>query len=76
MIKIDRFRKLFQHASDAIISIDNDNLICGLNHSAELLFKYNRDALLGQPIDILIPERKRNIHANYIREISTNKITS
>ena len=63
----DAFKTLFEGISEATFVVDTDLKILELNASAENLFQYDRDQLLNQSINILIPHRfhrKHNHHAN------------
>lgn len=55
------------HALDAIIAIDAEHKIILFNHAAELVFGHTAGAMLGQPLDILLPERFRHSHAEQMR---------
>lgn len=54
--------KLFEFSPDAIIVTDHAGHIAETNVRAEELFGYTRAELLGQPVEILIPERFRGGH--------------
>ncbi len=56
------FHQLLDSAPDAIVIIDNDGRISLINHMTEQMFGYERSELIGQPIEILMPERFRNRH--------------
>ncbi len=58
-----RFRELLEAAPDAIIETDRSGAILLLNAAAESMFGYGREELLGQCIDILVPESRRAVHA-------------
>ena len=58
-----RFRGLFDHAPDAILTLDSKQRINDVNATACLMFGYKEDELIGQPLDLLIPERFRLSHA-------------
>jgi len=51
-----RFRVLVEGAPDAIIQVDRDRRIVLLNRMTEKLFGYAREELLGQAVEILLPE--------------------
>ena len=57
-----KFRGLLEAAPDAIVGITRDGNITLVNAQAERLFGYARDELLGQPIEILVPEQARDLH--------------
>jgi PAS domain S-box-containing protein len=56
------FQGLLEAAPDAIIGATRDGTITLINAQAEKLFGYQRDELLGQSVDILVPERLRLTH--------------
>jgi PAS domain S-box-containing protein len=57
-----KFRGLLEAAPDAIVGVAPDGQITLVNAQAERLFGYGRDELLGQPIEILVPDRARGVH--------------
>ena len=64
----DRFRELLEAAPDAIIEVDGDGRILLMNDITQQLFGYQREELLGQPVDILIPEELRRGHVVHRRD--------
>jgi PAS domain S-box-containing protein len=52
-----RFRALLDSAPDAMVIIGADGVISLVNHRAEIIFGYPRMELIGQPIELLVPER-------------------
>src|ERR1700719_852244 len=54
-----RFRELLEAAPDAILEVDSDGIIVLLNGMTEKLFGYDRVELLGQPVQVLMPEDLR-----------------
>jgi PAS domain S-box-containing protein len=57
-----KFRGLLEAAPDAIVGVDPDGRIALANAQTERLFGYSRDELIGQPIEILVPDRARTVH--------------
>jgi PAS domain S-box-containing protein len=58
-----RFRTLFESAPDAVVIVGADAAIRLVNAQAEAMFGYPRAALVGRPVDALVPERFRERHA-------------
>jgi PAS domain S-box-containing protein len=57
--------QLLESAPDGVVIIDAEGLILLVNRQAELLFGYDRAELLGQPVDLLVPERARAVHDSH-----------
>ena len=57
-----QFRALFEFSPDAIIASDQEGRVTEVNGRVEKMFGYQRGELIGQSIDILVPERFRNTH--------------
>jgi two-component system, NtrC family, sensor kinase len=70
-----KFQSLLESAPDAIVIVDATGRIAIANSQAERLFDYDRRMLIGQPIEILLPDRARDRHvhhrADYVREPHT-----
>jgi len=58
----DSFRALVESAPNGIVTIDTEGKITLVNTQTEKLFGYDREELIGQPVEILIPERFRSEH--------------
>ena len=59
------FERLFESSPDAIVVANRDGQVTLANNCVEKMFGYRRDELLGQPIEILVPERFRPAHPTH-----------
>jgi two-component system sensor kinase FixL len=57
-----KFRGLVESAPDGILIVDRGGRITLVNGRTEALFGYARGELIGQPVEILIPEHARAAH--------------
>lgn len=57
-----QFRNAVEATPSGMLMVDRSGVITLLNSETERIFGYSRDELLGQPIEILIPERYREQH--------------
>jgi formate hydrogenlyase transcriptional activator len=58
----NRFRSLFEFSPDAIIVAGQNGEIAEVNGQVERFFGYQRGELIGQAVEILVPERFRTAH--------------
>lgn len=58
-------------AADAILSVDEGQRIVMFNHGAEKIFGWSQAEVLGQPLDMLIPERFRAVHRKHVIDFNT-----
>lgn len=56
-----RFQELLEFAPDAVVLANQDGEIVLVNSQTETLFGYRREELLGQSVEMLVPERMREL---------------
>jgi PAS domain S-box-containing protein len=59
---------LLEAAPDAMVCVAADGTIALLNAQAERLFGYQRADLVGQPVEILVPDGVRGLHPRHRAE--------
>src|SRR5260370_7512378 len=57
-----RFAGLLEAAPDAMVCVDADGRIALVNAQTERLFGYGRDEMVGQPVEMLVPDAVRDAH--------------
>jgi len=70
-----RFRGLLESAPDGVVIVDAAGLIQIVNRQTEVLFGYPRSELLGQPVEVLLPERFRGQHIGHRAGYQSNPQT-
>ena len=68
-----RLAAIVESSSDAIISKSLDGRILTWNKSAEMMFGYSNDEIIGQPISLLIPSDYQLEESALIEQIRTGK---
>ena len=69
-----RLSAIISLAPSAIISIDAKQRIMLFNESAEKLFGYSRNEVIGLPLDVLLPPRSRSIHAQHVERFWSSPV--
>ncbi|TWO78665.1 PAS domain S-box protein, partial [Denitratisoma oestradiolicum] len=71
----ERFRNAIEAAPNGIFIVDRNGRIILVNARAEQMFGYPRTELLGQSIEMLVPERFRARHSSYLTSYFHNPST-
>ena len=71
-----RVSDVVESAMDPIITVDDHQRVVAFNAAAEKVFRWPRSAVLGEPLDRLIPERFREEHREHIQRFGTSGSTS
>lgn len=54
---------ILEHLPDALVATDRAGVIVMVNQRAETMFGYHRSEILGRPVECLMPQRLRAVHA-------------
>jgi len=63
---------LLETLPDAIVAVDRNGIIVQVNSQAQELFGYNRGEMIGQKVEMLVPESFRRQHHNHRSAIRTH----
>ncbi|MFC0349316.1 PAS domain S-box protein [Undibacterium danionis] len=62
-----RTRTIVETAVDGIITIDSKGIIRDFNHAAEIIFGWQSHEVVGNNVNMLMPEPQRGQHDSYLR---------
>lgn len=63
-------------ASDAVISVDMEGHITLFNPAAARIFGHPSDRMVGQPLDVLLPQNHRSPHLGYLQRFADSQATT
>jgi len=63
-----RLENLLELAPEAVVTTDVDLNIQMFNQSAERIFGYTADEIIGRPVDTLIPEAVQSAHGKHVKK--------
>jgi PAS domain S-box-containing protein len=61
-------------SADAVVCVSEDQRITFFNQGAETTFGYRADEVLGQPLEMLVPEYIRDRHAQLVRDFAASGV--
>src|SRR5919106_513338 len=61
----ERFRRVVEAAPNAIVLVNREGKVTLINAQTEKLFGHSREALIGQAVEMLVPERFRANHPGH-----------
>ena len=67
---MDVFQQIFERAPDALLVVDRDGIVTQANAQVEVLFGHRPEELVGQRIELLLPERHARSHVRHRRAYS------
>jgi PAS domain S-box-containing protein len=73
--KTTRVASLLEAVPDALVGMDQEGVIRFVNRQTESLFGYDRDQLIGRPIERLVPESLWQIYAQHRENYFTDPRT-
>ncbi|MEW6731794.1 MAG: PAS domain S-box protein [Acidobacteriota bacterium] len=68
----EQFRLVVESAPNGIAMVDKRGAIVMINAQVEKMFGYSRNEIIGQPVEILVPERFRGNHPAYREDFMKN----
>lgn len=72
MLSIEEFKAVFDAAPDGFIVVSADGTIRAANPRVEKLFGWTLEELEGEPIEVLLPERLRDVHVGHRTDFAQN----
>src|SRR5664279_190725 len=66
--KMAGLQNVLEVVPDALVGMDQEGVIRFVDHQTELLFGYDRDDLVGQPIQMLVPEYLWEVYSEHREE--------
>jgi PAS domain S-box-containing protein len=69
----DVFNVLFEAVSEGVIVVNNQQHIVETNASAERMFGYSKDELIGQHLNVLIPQKYHAGHGAHVEGFMKHK---
>ena len=72
LLSSDEYRAVFESSPDGILVVDHHGIIRDVNPQIEALFGWAREELLGEAVEMLVPEVFRTAHSEHRRRYVRN----
>lgn len=59
------FRDFLEAVPDAVVVVDTSGSIIFVNQQTEVIFGYTRDELVGEQLEVLVPDRNKEAHPHH-----------
>lgn len=59
---------VLESVAHGVVGVDQSGVIRLVNATAEQMFGYKREELIGEPVETLLPERFRSAHATHLKQ--------
>lgn len=73
LMTTQRLLGLINSAMDGIVSLDENQNVILFNPASEKMFGISAEEMMGKPIDLLIPEKSREIHPRFIEQFGKSE---
>jgi len=64
---------IIESVPDAVVILDQGGVIQTVNQQTEKLFRYRRGELIGQVVEVLVPERYRHVHEHMRAKVDPHR---
>ena len=61
-------------SADAILCVEESQRVIFFNEGAETVFGYTQSEIIGQPLELLIPQRFRKAHPAQVRQFGASEV--
>ena len=68
----NRYEHTVDSVMDAIVAVDAEQKIVLFNPAAERMFKREASSVLGQSLEVLLPDRFKGLHQHHVHNFSTS----
>lgn len=65
VLNAEEYRAVFEASPDGILVVDSEGIVQDLNPAVEALFGYAREEVLGEAVEMLLPEAFRRAHVGH-----------